>query len=186
MLQRLNWIAGLAVGMSVVVAGSSAGTFAHELGQSRSTLPERVPLTEIQMSLVVGGSGGCVGRCVRYRVVVEGTGTVRYEDLGTEPRTPSRVRSIAVDEAVALLNEFLAGGFMHALTRYEGGPRAIRDGNRVSIGVRAGADGPEWDLALRVGGYRKTVHMYLDYPAELAQLRDRLIQLGGPAAWTDR
>jgi hypothetical protein len=185
MLQRLNWIAGVALGISAVV-GSSAEGFAQEYGQSRSSLPSQAPLAEIQMSLVVGGSGGCVGRCVRYRVVVEGTGTVRYEDLGTEPRTQSRARSIAVDEALALLNEFLAGGFTHSLTRYEGGPRAIRDGNHVSIGVRGGADGPAWDLTLRVGDYRKTVHMYLDFPSELAEVRDRLIQLGGPAAWTAR
>ena len=185
MLQRLDWIAGLAFGISVVF-GSSAVDSAQAFGQSRSALPSRVSLAEIQMTLDVGGSGGCFGSCVRYRVVVQGTGTVRDDDLGPEPRMEPRVRSIDVDEALALLNEFLVGGFTHSLTRYEGGPRAIRDGNHVSIGVRGGAAGPEWDLTLRVGDYRKTVHMYLDYPSELARVRDRLIQLGGPAAWNTR
>jgi len=109
---------------------------------------------------------------------------VRVADLGPDPRPRDRERIVSADEVVALLNEFLVGHFIDAANSYSGGLRAVRAGNQVSFSRHFGADGAEWDLALRVGQYRKTVHLYLDYPDGLARVRDRMIRLGGPSSWS--
>jgi hypothetical protein len=138
------------------------------------------------MGLVVGGGGGCVGRCVRYRVTVSGNGAVTYEDLVEDPQSVRRQRSISVDEVVALLNEFLRAGFLEARDRYVGASFYARQGGQLVLRVRGGADGTTWDLSLRVGGLRKSVHLYMDYPDALGKMRDRVENLGGPQAWTVR
>ena len=61
---------------------------------TRSNAPTAtVPLNEIEIRLsFLGGAGGCVGRCVRYHATIAGDGTVRYEDVGDEPRDPMQRR----------------------------------------------------------------------------------------------
>lgn len=163
------------------VTGLAAVVFGQE--RTSAKLPETVALTDIEMTLQVGGGGGCVGRCSRYRVVVQGSGTIRFQDLGAEPRPRDRERAVSVEDALALLNEFLHAGMADAAPSYVGVPNARRDGDRVVVSMSGGADGPEWDLSLRLGDYRKTVHLYLGYPAELARVRDQMIRLGEPSAW---
>jgi hypothetical protein len=116
-------------------------------------------------------------------VVVQGSGTVRFQNLGAEPRPRDRERQVSVEEVLALLNDFLQARFADAALSFVSVPHARREGDQILIGVSGGADGAEWELSLRLGDYRKTVHLYLGHPIELAGVRDRLIQLGGPPAW---
>ncbi len=148
----------------------------------RLMLPVSLTLSDIRIGLLLGGGGGCVGRCVHYRVTIRGDGTVRYEDLA-QPPLPARERTIPSDEVVALTNEFLAARFFEASERYEGRSFYALQGDRLLLRGTAGADGPEWDLNLRLGGLEKSVHLYLDYPAQLGSLRDHIDQIGGPRSW---
>jgi hypothetical protein len=90
---------------------------------------------------------------------------------------------VSAEDVLALLNDFLQARFADAASSYMGVRHARREGDRVLLGMSSGADGSEWDLSLRLGDHRKTVHLYLGYPAELARVRDHMIQLGGPSAW---
>jgi hypothetical protein len=148
------------------------------------TLPLSISVSEVEIGLVVGGGGGCFGRCVRYRVAVSGNGAVTYEDLVQDPQSVRRQRSISVDEVVALLNDFLRAGFLEARDRYVGASFYSRQGSQLLLLRRGGADGTTWDLTLRAGALRKSVHLYMDYPEALGKVRDQVANLGGPQAWT--
>jgi hypothetical protein len=145
--------------------------------------PPTALLSDIEMTLTSAGHGGCIGRCISYRVVVRGTGFVEYKDLGGEPRGPDLRRSIPIDEVVSLLNEFVRARFFDASASYTNEPVVVREGASVRFLLRGGADGPEWDLTLRVGTRLKSVHLYEGFPRELGQLRDLLDGVGGPRAW---
>lgn len=146
-------------------------------------LPAVTNLSDIEVRLAYEGHGGCVGRCIKYRVVIHGDGVVEYEDLGGEPREPFRRRTIAIDEVVGLVNEFVRARFFEASASYENEPVAIRQGDALHFALRGGVDGPEWDLTLRAGAAVKTVHLYMGFPAELGRLRDLVESIGGPRAW---
>ena len=158
----------------MTLAQSSAG----------ARLPGEVPLAEIEMGLeLLPSGGGCLGRCPAYRTVILGTGRVDFDDLGGEPRVRHQQRTIAADEAVSLLNDFLAARFFERPASYDGRQAARRSGDSVQILQHGAADNPTWILSLRVGAQRKSVRLALDEPDELTRLRDRMIALGGPDAW---
>ena len=152
-------------------------------------MPTRAKLTDIEIGLgYEGGGGGCVGRCMKYSILIRGTGLVEYKDLGGEPRGPERQRSIAVDQVVSLLNEFLRARFLEAPPNYPPVPVGVRDGDSVLFPGRVAApDGLSWDVTLRVGTQTKKVHLYdKDFPAEFGRLRDLVDNIGGPKAWSAR
>ncbi len=151
----------------------------------RLMLPARLALADVRIELLRNGGGGCMGRCVHYRVTIHGDGTVRYEDLA-EPPLPPRQRTIPVDEVVALTNEFVGARFFEAAGRYEGRSFYALQGDRLLLRGTFAADGPEWDLSLRLGNLEKSVHLYLDYPAQLGSLRDHVDQIGGPRNWSTK
>jgi hypothetical protein len=151
---------------------------------SGAALPPSSKLSEIEIRLAYESHGGCVGRCIKYRVVVSGNGVVEYEDLGGEPRDPPQRRNVPIDEVVALVNDFVRARFFEASAKYEDEPVAVRQGDSLRFLVRGGADGPEWDLTLRVSAQVKTVHLYMGFPFEFGRLRDRIDSMGGPKAWT--
>ena len=130
--------------------------------------------------------GGCVGRCIAYRVVIRGDGVVEYNDLGGEPRDPPQRRTIPVDEVVSLVNEFVRTRFVDAPAKYVGDSKYLREGDSLRLLGSGGADGPEWDLTLRVGTLVKTVHLYMGFPAQFGRLRDLVERIGGPKAWATK
>jgi hypothetical protein len=146
------------------------------------TLPTSVPLPDVQIRLLRNTGGGCFGRCIHYQVTVHGDGRVTYEDLATPPIAPKE-RTIPATDVVALTNEFLAARFLEAPDRYVGRSFYQLQGNQLLLRGTSGADGPEWDLTLRLGELEKSVHLYLDYPQQLGQVRDRVDQIGGPESW---
>ena len=148
-------------------------------------LPSSIALTDIQISLLRGGSGGCAGRCVNYRVTIHGDGTVNYEDLAAPP-LPARERKVAVADVVALTNEFIDVRFFEAPARYVGRSFYVLQGEQLLLRRMSASDGAEWDLSLRLGDLEKSVHLYRDYPEHLGHLRDRVDQLGGPQSWITR
>jgi hypothetical protein len=159
---------------------------AASLEQSAAELPPVTKLTEVEIRLsFLGGGGGCVGRCLKYNVVIRGAGTVEYEDVGQEPRDPRQRRVIPVDDVVALVNEFLRVRFLDAADRYGHAPAAVREGDALRFGYPGSVDGGEWDLTLRIGAVVKTVHLrYPTMPDDLRRLRDLVDNIGGPKAWT--
>jgi hypothetical protein len=148
-------------------------------------LPSSVALSDIHISLLRGGSGGCAGRCVNYRVTIHGDGTVEYEDLAAPP-LPARERKVEVAEVVALTNEFIDGRFFEAPARYVGRSFYVLQGEQLLLRRTSASDGPEWDLSLRLGNLEKSVHLYRDYPDHLGRLRDRVDQIGGLKSWSAR
>ena len=147
-----------------------------------SPLPTSVPLSDLEIRLDRNTGGGCQGRCVHYRITIRGEGTVTYADLADPPVQP-RQRTVAVDEVVALANEFIRARFLEAPQRYVGESFYVRQGDRMVLRGSGGADGPEWDLTFQLGGLSRSVHLYLGYPEYLGRLRDLVERLGGPGAW---
>jgi Domain of unknown function (DUF6438) len=182
---------GLLTGSTNAIAAClllGAGDLLFATAQNPSgsvALPTLTSLSELEIRVDRGGSGGCIGRCVLYRITVRGDGTVTYEDLADPPVAP-RERTVPVDDVVALANEFVRARFFDASDRYVGGSVYVRRGDQLLLGGTVGADGPTWDLSIRLGRLAKTVHLYLDYPEALAKLRDHVEQIGGPQAWTGR
>lgn len=160
------------------LASWSAETLAQTSASAR--LPGEVPLAEIEMGLeLLPGGGGCLGRCAAYRIVILGTGRVDFDDLSGAPRVPHQQRMIAADEAVSLLNDFLAARFFERPASYDGLQAARRTGDSVQILQHGAADNRIWILSLRVGARRKNVRLALDEPEELTRLRERMSALGG-------
>jgi len=145
-------------------------------------LPTLVPVSELEVRLDRDTGGGCFGRSVHYRVTIRGDGTVIYEDLA-DPPVAARQRVVAADDVLGLVNEFIRARFFDASDRYVGSSFYVRQNDQLLLRGSGGADGPSWDLSLRLGRLAKTVHLYLGYPEYLAKLRDRVDQLGGPQAW---
>jgi hypothetical protein len=166
-------VALLAIGVCVTAQGPAS---------SRVTLPSSLALTDIRISLLRNSGGGCLGRCVHYQVTIRGDGTLRYEDLA-DPPIPPRERTVPVAEVVALTNDLVGARFFDAPARYEGRSFYVLEGQQLLLRGRSAADGPEWDLSLRLGELEKSVHLYLDYPEHLGHLRDRVDQIGGPHSW---
>jgi hypothetical protein len=163
----------------------SCGASLAAQGPPRPTLPNTLELKDIEIVLVRDTGGGCPGRCVHYRVTIQGDGTVTYQDLA-EPPVPAQTRKVPIDDVVALVNQFVGARFFEAPDRYVGKSFYARQGDRLLLRGTAGADGPVWHLNLRLGGAMKSVHLYLDSPAYLRELRDHVDQIGGPQAWAGR
>ena len=148
-------------------------------------LPNSVSPNEIEIRMTRAGGGGCYKRCVHYRVTIIGDGTVRYADLASPP-VPERTRRIAVDEVVALANEFVRARFLEAPAKYvDERFYVLKDGQLVLHG-RGGSDHTTWDLSFRLGTVQNSVHLNLNFPNYLGKLTDLVDQVGGPGAWTER
>ena len=132
------------------------------------------------------GGGGCYGRCVHYRVTISGDGTVRYEDLASPP-VPQRIRRVAVDEVVALANEFVRARFLEAYpVTYVGESFYVLQNGQLVLHGSGAIDIPTWDLSFRLGTLENSVHLEHGIPNHLGRLRDLVDKLGGPEAWTGR
>jgi hypothetical protein len=165
-----------------ILAGDALDAVAQRATSVR--LPAEVPLSDIEMTLELqAGGGGCLGRCMAYRVVIHGTGLVDFDDLGGEPRTPHQQRTLAPDETLSLLNDFLSARFFDRPSSDSGRQMAQRNGDSVQILQRGSIDGAFWILSLQLGQQRKAVRLVLDEPDELKRLRERMIAIGGPDAW---
>src|SRR5882672_6062399 len=119
---------------------------AQGLSSPPVALPVSTPLSELEIRLDRGNSGGCYGRCVRYRITILGNGLVRYEDLADPPVRPQQ-RAVPVDDVVSVANEVLRARFFEASDPYVGERFLVREGDRLLLRGRGGADGPEWDLS---------------------------------------
>ena len=170
---KLTVLAGVALGVLLTPA----------LRGQAPVLPTSISPNEIEIRMVRGGHGGCLGRCVDYRVTIGGDGMVRYEDLASPP-VPARTRRVTVDEVVALANEFVRARFLEAPERYVGQSFYVLQNGQLLLRGSAGADHPTWDLSFRLGTLQKSVHLELGYPDYLGRLRDLVEKLGGPTAWT--
>jgi len=165
-----------------VLLSASANLAAQGPTASRLTLPVSLELKDIEIVLVRETGGGCIGRCVHYRVTIRGDGAVTYEDFAQPPVLP-RAHAVPVDDVVALMNEFVEARFFEIPDRYVGKSFYTRQDERLLLRGTAAADGPSWDLSIRLGGLVKAVHLYLDYPEYLGNLRERVDRIGGPQAW---
>ena len=116
-----------------------------------SPLPSSLPVADLEIRLDRNTGGGCVGRCVHYRITIRGDGSVTYADLAEPPVQPRR-RTVAIDDVVSLANEFVRARFFDASERYVGESLYVREGDRLVLRGSGGADGPEWDLSFRLGG----------------------------------
>jgi hypothetical protein len=151
--------------------------------QSSSAVPSApVPLNEVEIRLsFLGGTGGCLGRCIRYHATVRGDGSVRYEDVGNEPRDPARQRTIPVEDVVTLVNEFLRAQFLDAADRYpDAEPIATREGDLMRFREQHGIDGGIWDLTFRAGKVTKTIRLNgSGTPSQLLRLRQAIEGIAG-------
>jgi hypothetical protein len=93
---------------------------------------------------------------------------------------------VGIEQVVALTNEFVRARFLDAQARYEGDSFYVMQDGKLRLNGHGAADGPTWDLSLRLGSMQKSVHLYIDIPDYLAKLRDLVDKMGGPAAWTER
>jgi hypothetical protein len=160
--------------------------FISTLHSQAPFLPTAVSPSDVEIRMTRRhGGGGCYIRCVNYRVSISGDGTVRYEDL-TPPPAPQRTRRVAVDDVVALANEFVRARFLEAPGRFDGESFYVLENGQLAIRRSGGADHPTWNLSFRLGTHQNSVHMELGIPDYLARLRDLVDKLGGPGAWTER
>jgi hypothetical protein len=148
-------------------------------------LPISVSPNDVEIRMTRESHGGCPGRCVRYRITISGDGTVRYEDLASPP-IPRRTRKVAVDDVVALANEFVRARFLEAPGKYVGQSFYVLRNGQLELHASGGADHPTWDLSFRLGTLQNSVHLELGFPDCLGRLRDLVDKLGGPEAWTER
>jgi hypothetical protein len=160
-------------------------TAAQNPSETSIRLPTSISVSELEIRLDRETHGGCVGRCIHYRITVHGDGTVVYEDLA-DPPVPPRKRTVPVDDVVVLGNEFVRGRFFEASDRYVGESFYVRQGEQLLLRETFSADGPTWDLNFRLGRLTKSVHLYMKYPEYLGRLRDLVDKIGGPEAWNGR
>ena len=147
-------------------------------------VPDHVPPSEVEIGLdFERGGGGCFGRCLAYSVRLRGPGVVEYTDRGGEPRDAPRRREIPRQEFAAVLNDFLAAGFLYAPAGYVP-RRATATPDSVIFRMKGGADFPTWTLSLRLGEPTKSVRLRIEYPPDLERLRKLVDDLGGPKAWS--
>ena len=170
-----------------VFGASLSGELVSAQASSRSApLPSSFQLSEVEIGLNRGGGGGCVGRCIRYRVTIRGDGVVEFEDLADPPAVAIQRRTVPIGDVVSLINEFLRARFFDALDRYEEERFIIREGDRLLLRGSGGIDGPTWDISLRLGPLTKTVRLYMFYPTDLGKVRDLIEQMGGPTVWSKK
>lgn len=146
-------------------------------------LPTMAKLSEVEIHLTYRTGGGCAGRCIAYRVAIRGDGSVECEDIGGEPRDPLRRRTVAIDEVVSLVNEFLRARFVDARSVYNDLPIADRQGDSLRFLSQGAADLPESTLTLRVATWTKTVQLNFGYPQDYARLLALVELIAGPSAW---
>jgi hypothetical protein len=166
--------------LAVLVLG---GLLTPGLHGQAPVLPTSLSPNDVEIRMTRENHGGCFGRCVHYRVTISGDGTVRYEDLASPP-VPPRMRKVAVDEVVALANEFVRARFLEAPARFVGQSFYVLQDGQLHVRHSGGADHPTWDLSFRLGTLQNSVHLELGIPDYLARLRDLVDRLGGPEAWT--
>ena len=120
-----------------------------------------------------------------YDITIRGDGTVEYRDAG-EPDL-LQVRSVSTDDVIALVNEFIAAGFLEARESYRGKLALVRQGNGVLLKTLGGpGDASEIRLMLRIGERVKRVSLVEDYPEALGRLPELVDRIGGPNAWAHR
>jgi hypothetical protein len=155
-----------------------------------TSMPSTALLSDVEISLVTGGHGGCVGRCVDYHITVRGDGVVELEDVGTPPRAATQRRSITSDEVVSLVNEFLRARFFDAMNRYDTITFVVRQDDKVLLRSSGGIDGGAIYLTMRLGTLKKTVHLSNNVPVELRALANSVLRIGGrpelPQTWPSK
>lgn len=140
---------------------------------------------EIRLERMSGGCSHCGRFSSIYDVVVRGDGTVEYRDAAE--RDEVHVRSISVDDALALANQFIAAGFLEARDSYRGTFGLVRQGSGVVLkGGGSGTDMPEVRLTLRIGDRVKRVSLVEEFPEALGRLPDLVDRIGGPNMWPVR
>ena len=148
-------------------------------------LPSSISPNEVEIRMTRRAGGGCYGRCLHYRVTISGDGTVRYEDLASPP-VPQRIRRVAVDEVVALANEFVRARFLEAHpVRYVGESFYVLQNGQLVLHGSGAIDIPIWDLSFRLGTLENSVHLEHGIPNHLGRLRDLVDKLGGPKLGQD-
>lgn len=166
-----------------ILGSVSPGAFAHaEQATSAVPLPTILKPLDIEIQLAYEGHGGCFKRCMRYRITLRGDGSVQYDDLGGEPREPSRRRRASMDETLSIVNELLQAGVTDAPLAPEGRPLLSRDGESLKLEFRGGGE-EEWNILLRLGGWTKALKLKRESPLPFMRVRDRIVRIGGPNAW---
>jgi hypothetical protein len=144
----------------------------------------QMSLSEIEVRLVRSqGGGGCIDYCTdNYTVTIRGDGTVEFQG---GPLQGFHTRSVAPDDVVSLVNEFLRARFLNAFDNYEACcSLLVRKGNMLELyGYGSSAEEPSKKLTLRIGTRTKTVILRNDFPDALGRLPGLVDRIGGPEAW---
>lgn len=155
-----------------------------------SALAQVVPLSHVEIRLQrYGPGGGCFGPCQRppgseYRIIIRGDGTVEYREK-PEPE-PMQVRVISTDDVIALVNEFVAAGFLDAREHYVGKIELVRKDDGVMLQGSGSSEAPGVRLRLKIGDTVKEVNLVADYPQALGRLIELVDRIGGPQTWPSR
>lgn len=177
---------GLAFATALFI-GVRLGAVSADFQAPTPFLPDSVKLSEVEIRLaMLGGGGGCPGRCMKYNVRVSGDGMVEFEDPGGEPRISPQSRRVPVEQVVSLVDAFVRVRFFDAASSYTGSRHARRDGEFLRFDTSGPADAVNWDLTLRLGNQTKTVRLVADFPEELGRVRDLVDTIGGPRAWSQK
>jgi hypothetical protein len=168
--------------------GASAVVFTIGLLFMHGSAFAEIPLGQVEIRLERMSGGGCShcgGFSKSYDVVIRGDGTIEYRD-GGEPDHVS-VRNVSTDDVIALVNEFIAAGFLEARDAYRGKFGLVRQGNGVQL-KNSGpkSEAPEIRLMLRIGDRVKRVSLVEDYPEALGRLPELVDRVGGPNSWMGR
>jgi hypothetical protein len=180
-MKHMSVIPAVVVGIGLTSLSAQQGTALKAVA-----LPESVRLSEVAIQWQSGGGDGCAGDCSNYFIIIRGDGLVTLKDLGwgdRPARFATRQRSIPADSVVALLDAFLKARFFESPDNFKNRSVAIRKGDTLFLNSSVGGVGAGWvDMTVRLGTVTKTVRLGGETPTDLARLRDRIFEIGGPKA----
>jgi len=125
----------------------------------------------------------CFGPCPVYRVTVSGHGDVLYEGLKFVDAIGIHQSTIAVDDVVGLLNEFLRVRFFDVLDKYEGQQFVQLEGDRLIMYRQTVSCHSSTILTLRLGDHEKSVVLYDNYPSDLKSLAETVDSAVNTKQW---
>jgi hypothetical protein len=187
---KINCIGSLLLLLFTLTA--SGGLASGQAPSSKGVdLPSSARLSEIEIRWQSGGGDGCAqrGGCSHYRITLSGDGFVELEQFPWGPPRPKpqvRIRPIAADQIVVLVNEFFKARFFEAPDHYNDVFVATQKADVIMFGISGGIGGGYVDLTLRLGPTVKTVRLGENTPLELSSLKDHIWRIAGPEAWAAR
>ena len=148
--------------------------------------PPNVPVPSYPLASVVVKleRTQCFGPCPIDSITVRGDGVVEYEGNNFVETVGHRTATIAVDQVVSLVNEFLRVRFFDVLTKYAAGEVVVLEGQALLPRTRGViADAPSVVLTFHLGERAKTVTLYEQLPGGARFLGELRRSYDGFSAW---